>query len=414
MAELQYFGTIEIDGSTSQAMLCMDSDASDTGLLTWFSANTRFLGARVTIQRALQNWTLTVKMPNVFEHRDGQLRTANLTEEDRLLAGRLSATLVPQPNGFFEGYWIDPDENIHHKITLYPAARARVKAQVCESWEEFKSWASRIHDAHAVAYRGQADNKWSLQTSLYRAGRSNLLRYRSDTLNEFHNHLEALTGLHVDRHNPSEFGRMIAIAQHQGLPTPLLDWTQSPYIAAWFALSDSLNLPPPLPPNAPGYVRVYALTTAFRDAFAWDPAPPLDALHPFAAFVNFSARDNPRLYAQQGRFVMTNIGDLESYLLQMQSVPNGFVQGKTLLVAADIPRSVAPQALKDLALMGVTAATMFPGLEGACRMLKQQMLIQERLAPPVLPTIPGAGIPSLSTHGYTPGSYHHSGHSSLA
>ncbi len=177
---------------------------------------------------------------------------------------------------------------------------------------------------------------------------------------------------------------MVAIAQHHGLPTPLLNWTQSPYIAAWFALSDALNQPVSPIPNRLGFVRVYALTAAFKETFAWNPPPPLDAIHPFAAFVNFSARDNPRLYAQQGRFVMTNLGDLEGFLVQAQSDPKGFAGGKTLLVAADIPRDVAPQALKDLALMGITAATMFPGLEGACRMLKQQMLIEERLAPPAL------------------------------
>ena len=74
------------------------------------------------------------------------------------------------------------------------------------------------------------------------------------------------------------------------------------------------------------------------------------------------------MYAQQGHFLATNIAHLEGFLLAMEKVA-----GKKALIAVDVPVSDTTEALKDLAFMGLTAAPMFPGLDGVSRMIKHHM-----------------------------------------
>jgi len=401
MADLQYFGSMQTSQGDVSLMLSIDEDASSVGKLICFG-NAAFpaMGAEVDILRSFHEWKVSIR--HVYRQANQRTYKATLTPAEQ---GRLMGTwawLRPMIGGpsdgtlHLQGHWFDPLDQQHRAVSLYPASMTQsVQAYTCQNWEDFKSWAQRVHDAGAVAFRGQASNSWRLETSLHRAGRTNLFRYRNETLQEFHSHLEA-TGLHIDVENPSDFARMVALAQHHGLPTPLLDWTQSPYIAAWFAFSDVLGEKVakrtdggvPLPPE---FVRIYALTPSFATRFTFASMPGLDDLMPFAALAKVTPRDNPRLYAQQGRFVVTNLGNLESYLVHLAKMGQG-----EMLWAADVPKGETVKAMKDLALMGLSAATLFPGLEGACRTLRHQMAVQSRSAPPdvsLLPIFASAAVP---------------------
>src|SRR5215469_15080320 len=87
-------------------------------------------------------------------------------------------------------------------------------------------------------YRGQADASWYLQSSLERIVGSN---WSAETARKFEDF--ALKSFRpkfhlYDRENVQPGSKLawLSIMQHYGVPTRLLDFTESPYVALYFAL----------------------------------------------------------------------------------------------------------------------------------------------------------------------------------
>lgn len=196
-------------------------------------------------------------------------------------------------------------------------------------------------------------------------GRCRLDRFCTYELPEFSNHAEAILQMRFKLGDGDDFSTVLGLAQHHGLPTPMLDWTGSPYVAAFFAFSDAVDSLGTRPNST--HVRVYALNRKFVDALKF-PVVSLPQVSPYVAYLNVSARLNPRLYAQRGQFLVTNVLELETHLIKAQAHI-----GEQFLFAADVPISCASEALEDLQFMGLSAAALFPGLDGVCRMMRHQM-----------------------------------------
>ena len=110
------------------------------------------------------------------------------------------------------------------------------------TWEEYKRMVSGlVQNNDSFFCRGHANENWRLQTSFHRiASEKNitLVQYLDDIVTEVQYFISAIRDEIINCNDNLEYGAFFALLQHHGFPTPLLDWTLSPYIAAYFAFRE--------------------------------------------------------------------------------------------------------------------------------------------------------------------------------
>lgn len=120
--------------------------------------------------------------------------------------------------------------------TVIQKSQADQPSKLCKSemdWGGFKNHVLEL-EKDQFLFRGQ-NKPWRLRTSFHRYGRANLYRFLQEDIQILHRHLSARTKHVFDLGIPNENGAFFNLVQHHGYPTPLLDWTYSPYVAAFFS-----------------------------------------------------------------------------------------------------------------------------------------------------------------------------------
>lgn len=247
-----------------------------------------------------------------------------------------------------------------------------------ESWGELQemlfhnTWDDRISRHRSpFIYRGINDGAHRLHTSLQRLG-GPFDRLEKHIIRNFKKYA------HRDASHGSSVWNWLAVAQHHGLPTRLLDWTYSPYVSLHFATND--------------------LTQYDRDGAIWVlnyvelknylPNKLLEAIH----------KEQSNVFtAEMLSSVCSSLSELDQFLeddflvfLEPPSLDNRIVNQFALFSLLSNPRTilddwllqhdevyskiVIPQALKweirdKLDQANITERVLFPGLGGLSQWL---------------------------------------------
>ncbi len=228
------------------------------------------------------------------------------------------------------------------------------------SWNEFKDIASNDVEANgAFIYRGQSDAAWSLVSSVFRTdivkNISDVIDYINIILPQVHEPVEAWQGQRWDLTDYHGLAEFLAYLQHNGFPTPLLDFSMSPYIATYFAFTNVNHFNPESDKVAIYRFNRELWTEKFsKKTDIADTEPNVSILMPYL-------RGNHKLALQQGLFLWSNIADIKDYI-ESKEESNGQYLTKYTIDVTERPR-----VIKELSLMGISEVQLNPSIESVCK-----------------------------------------------
>ncbi|MEO6824734.1 MAG: FRG domain-containing protein [Nitrosospira sp.] len=280
---------------------------------------------------------------------------------------------------------------------------SKIESIHCETLDEFWNRVSPIGDlfsapASKFVYRGQSDSAWKLIPRVFRrdvidkykngmwvtlkdhpgqfifewALLSSFISYcdskglaiPNDSM-EFRTYFsqDSITNLHAINTQLWPEDRIIplmALAQHHGIPTRLLDWSNNPYIACYFAAA-----------------------SAIQEGFNNDDRIALFAinLHSYPRVegikhVNVPGSTSSNLSSQGGSFILVeNYGPRGEDFTPEVSLESKLPDYGTILKKVTLPKSLAGDLLIRCDKFGFSAASIFPGYDGAARATLEGRLV---------------------------------------
>ena len=249
-----------------------------------------------------------------------------------------------------------------------------------KNWDEFEAELQKLFAYRKVLlekgrkgvsdflFRGQANSSWHLKTTLERyigEEEYNLLDYYRTT-RKIKSQIETFTDRHWEIPSPEQYNEWLdkedcllsglpgydfmIYLRHHGFPSPLFDWTRSPYIASYFAFQSA--------DEKGEHVSIYVLleNTGKGTSYCWD-SPNILSRWPHV-------RSHPRHFIQQSDYTICAIlRDDQYYYVPHERTGINSRREQNLLWKFNIPVTHRLKVLKHLDTMNINGFSLFSSEE---------------------------------------------------
>jgi hypothetical protein len=252
-----------------------------------------------------------------------------------------------------------------------------------KTWEECENKIRSIERKYGsqppgVWFRGHSNSSWDLLSTLERRSRDFPVAAYFSLMRQISPEIEALTGSRLEMPDHQEVNRCassydelhnllvlgyspMAYLRHHGFPSPLLDWSASPYVAAYFAFARAIET---------GSVAIYVYVERPKSfKVSGSDAPQISALGPIV-------RTHARHFRQQSRYTVCTKFDQQrgwafaahQAVFQVQGAKQDF------LWKLSVPASEREKVLSSLDRYNLNAFSLFGSEESLMETLAIRLL----------------------------------------
>jgi hypothetical protein len=214
------------------------------------------------------------------------------------------------------------------------------------------------HLAPETMYRGHGDAEWKLLPSIARF--KNYVEDGYDRIIDLEQHLidqYLRYSVPVQDIRGLAFIEQLIHCQHYGLPTRLLDWSTNPLKALYFAVEN------------PQLDSRDAAVHVFQPSGWWEGTKHMNELKTLRAF--FPELLNERLSAQDGCFISFPLPETGMTIAELTKV--NYQNEVNLLYNITIPSGAKQELRRQLAVLGITHRTIYPGMDGVAKWVKSDL-----------------------------------------
>lgn len=245
-----------------------------------------------------------------------------------------------------------------------------------DTWKDYKDFVNDLSENWA--YRGQANSHWVLNNAIER---TDFIHFHKNIEAEFVAEFQRGARNYLTKdETPEHLIEWLALMQHHGAPTRLLDFSKSPFIAAYFAFEICI-------PRHDHKIAVWAINVKFLKAKAIEILSEeykedfrenqnlineklfekifykyeKNMVFPVEPF-----RMNRRYSLQQSIFVSTGKSS-EPFMKQLEFLGEFISQA---VIKIEVPAIFQKEVLRDLQTMNLNRASLFPDLDGYAASLR--------------------------------------------